>query len=77
MTVAHIASPAVAAQTIRHEHNRLAEMVMATIDVLGDVQAGTHTGIRMDRLRAATAKSLREALTAREAALDVLTEVSD
>lgn len=78
MAVAHLTSPNIAAQTIRQEHERLAEALMLVIDLLGDVQNGLER-VKLENLRRATGSTLRKSLLARERALFVLlgVEVTD
>ena len=68
MTVTHIANPFTAIETIRHEHDRLAEAIVVTVDFLGDVQAGE----RLNLANLRRTNTLRDSLRAREAALEVL-----
>ncbi len=69
--VTHISSPVAAIETLRREHDRLAQGLMATVDAIGTVQAGYET-LNLDNLRKATAALLRRSIEARESALAVL-----
>ncbi len=65
-------SRAAAAGVIVREHDRLVEMLMVTIDLLDDVQAGGVPRIDVPKLRTAAARKFRSALEARTAALAAL-----
>ncbi len=62
------------AQLAREEHTRLVELLMATIDVLGDVQDGT---LDMARLRAATSRTMRRSAALHALAVAYLVDDED
>lgn len=69
--VTHISSSVAAIETLRREHDRLVQGLMAMVDAVGTVQAGYDT-LNLDNLRKATAALLRRSIEARESALAVL-----
>lgn len=73
--VPHIPHPDAAIATVRHEHDRLMELIMVTIDLLGEVQEGRET-VQLPNLRKAAGATLRKSLQARDDALAVLASVT-
>ena len=65
------AARAEAIATIRAEHDRLAEGLRVTVDVVGDLNGPDGT-LHMERLRWANERTLSDSLAKRESALAVL-----